>query len=110
MDILSPLICFIVFLFVASMLWSFSRQTVLISLVPLLLLTLFFDYWVIYSQVRVRYLLVGNPEYPFRLLDHVIIGSSIYDVITLFLVNILFVWNLSLLYRLVSKNRQSQMS
>ena len=107
MDLLSPLFCFVVFLFVASVLWRFSRETLVLSVFPLLLLTLFFDYWVIDSPIRVRWLLDGNPDYPFRAFDYLMIGSSIYDVITLFLVNVLLVWQISLIYRLISSNRHS---
>ena len=107
MDILSPLLCFVVFLFVAPMLWNFSRETLVVSLIPLFLLALFFDYWVIDSLIRVRYLLDGNPNYPFRAFDYLMIGSSIYDVLTLVLAHVLVVWQLSMIYRLVSQNRHS---
>jgi len=109
MDILSPVICFVVFLWIASMLWTFSRETLVVSLVPLLLLTLFFYYWVIDSQIRVRQMLHVNPEYPWRQLDHVMISSSIYDLVTLFLVNVLLIWQISMIYRLISSNRHSRL-
>lgn len=110
MDLLSPIFCFVVFLFVASMLWNFSRQALALSLVPLLLLTVFFDYWLVDSQIRVRQILDVNPDFPyFGRFDHIMIWSSIYDVITLCLVNVLLVWQLSLIYRLISSNRHSRL-
>lgn len=79
-------------------------------LVPLLLLTLSFDYWFIDSQIRVRLILGANRDFAyFGRFDHIMIWSSIYDVITLFLVNVLLVWQLSLIYRAVSSNRQSRL-
>src|SRR5688572_23190829 len=57
MDLLSPIFCFVVFLFVVSTLWSLSLRNLTISAFFIFFLALFFDYWFIESQLRLRQIL-----------------------------------------------------
>lgn len=109
-DLVGPIYSFVAFLLIVPLAHKLEITNLILSLFPLSLLTFFYDYWFVDSQIRVRQILEVNPNYDFKSLDFIMIWSSVYDVISLLLVNILLVWHLSLLYRLISANRQSRLS
>jgi len=109
-ELMSPLYCFAAFVFIAPLTFKIESVNLVFSLFLLSLLTFFYDYWFVDSQMRVRRILEVNPNYEFKMLDFAIIRGSIYDVITIILVNALLIWHLSLLYRLWSSNRQLPLS
>lgn len=109
-DVMGPFLSLVAFLIIVPLSRKLLTANLTLSLLPLSLLTLFYDYWFVDSQIRVRQILEVNPNYAFKSLDFIMIWSSVYDVITLFLVNILLLWNLSLIYRMISANRQTRLS
>lgn len=74
------------------------------SLFLVLVITTFYDYWFVDSQIRIREAAVVNPAYKFKMVDFVLLAGSIYDHLTLALSNSLVAWHLSLLFRLFRNN------
>ena len=100
---MSPLYSFIVFLICTPLAWKIDKPRLLVSLFPISLLAIFFDWWLIDSRLMIAdaYLHAGGegiiPHNP------LLLGGSHYDVATLFLVNILLVWQVTILWRLRSR-------
>src|SRR5690348_14020528 len=72
-DKLSPIYCFFAFLFIVPLLWKIEISTLIVSLFPLSLLTFFYDYWFVDSQIRIKRILEVNPDHEFNTLDFVMI-------------------------------------
>lgn len=99
-EMMSPSYSFIVFLVCSMLLWRITVSRLLFSGFFLLLLAIFFNWWLIDSQqIIADAILETNPS---ELPDYnpLLLGGSLYDVITFFLVNILLVWNVAAVVRL----------
>jgi hypothetical protein len=99
-SLMSPLYCIPTFALCLALAWRVSWRNVILSLMPLGLLTYFYDYWFIDSQLRIREAAVVAPEYEFKTFDFILLDGSVFDVVTFFLVAVLVVWHLRLLARL----------
>ena len=100
-ELMSPLICIAAFVVCLSLAWRVGLARFLFSLFALVLLTYFYDYWFVDSQLRIREAALVNPDYPFKTFDFVLLGGSGYDVLSFLIGNLLFVWQITIVYRLV---------
>jgi hypothetical protein len=103
-EIMSPIYSFIVFFICIFLVWKINLPTIFFSCLLTLLLTIFFDWWFIDTQQLIAYAAKVNPNYEFKTFDFILIGGSIYDVLTLFAVNFLFFWQASIFVRMLRKD------
>lgn len=99
-EMMSPLYSFVVFAICTPLAWRVNQLKSVSSLVVLFLLAWFFDSWMIDSRQRIAIAAIENPDYHFKMFDFALLEGSIYDLVTLILVNILLIWQISILYRL----------
>ena len=109
-EIMSPLYSFIVFFICIFLVWKVNFISIAFSLILTILLTIFFNWWFIDTQQLIAYAAQVNPDFEFKTYDFILIGGSIYDVLTLFTVNLLCLWQISILYRLSGKTLQNKMT
>ncbi len=107
-EVMSPLYSFIVFFTCIFLVWKITFPTILLSLVITFFLTLFFDWWFIDTQQIVAYVAKVNPNVEFKTFDFILIGGSIYDALTLFISNLILIWQISILYRIFRETRQNK--
>ena len=105
-EMMSPFYSFIVFLVCIFLVWKLNLITVTFSIILTLLLTLFFDWWFIETQVMIGYAAKVYSNYEFKTFDFILLDGSIYDAITLFIVNFLLFWQISILLRMLIKTLQ----
>jgi len=103
-EMMSPIYSFIVFFICIFLVWKINLTTIFFSSLLTLLLTIFFDWWFIDTQQRIAYAAEVNPNYNFKTFDFILINGSVFDVITLFAVNFLFFWQLSIFLRILVKD------
>ena len=101
-DLVSPLYSVVAFAICVPLAWKLDPARLIFSLFPLGLLAYFFDGWFVDSQYRIREALLVNPDYEFKTFDFILVPGSIFDVLTFLLVNVLIVWRINLLYRLLA--------
>ncbi|MEP6704310.1 MAG: hypothetical protein ABJB34_05845 [Acidobacteriota bacterium] len=104
-DLMSPVYRGAAFLLCVPLAWKLNPTTLTFSIFPLGLLTYFFDYWFIDSQFRIREAAIVNPDYKFATFDFVLVAGSLFDVLTFFLVNVLVVWQATVMYRLFRSHK-----
>jgi len=83
-----------------------NLTTILFSGILTLLLTIFFDSWFLETQQFVAAAAEVNSSYEFKTFDIILIGGSFYDAITLIVVNIVLIWQASILARILKKDSQ----
>ena len=105
-EMMSPMYSFIVFIICVPLAWKINSLRSLLSLFPLLLLTLFFDYWFIQTRQDMAYTAINNSNFEFKTFDFALIGGTIYDLLTLLLTNVLFIWQVTILVRFSRFNRR----
>lgn len=98
-DLVSPVYSVVAFAICVPLAWKLDSAKLICSLLPLALLTYFFDNWFVDSQYRIREAAVVAPDYEFKTWDFILLSGSIFDVLTFVLVNVLIVWQISLIYR-----------
>ncbi len=103
-ELVSPVYCGAVFLLCVPLAWKLNSATLTFSIFPLGLLTYFFDNWFIDSRFQIHLAATVNPEYKFA--TSVLVGGSLFDVLTFFLVNVLVVWQGTLMHRLFRSHRR----
>jgi hypothetical protein len=99
-ELISPLYSLAAFAICVPVAWKLNPARLTFSLFPLGLLTFFFDRWFVDTQYWIRDALLMNPDYEFKTFDFMLRAGSLVDVLTLLLVNVLVVWQITLLYRL----------
>lgn len=107
-EVMSPLYSFIVFFICIFLVWKITFPTIVFSLILTFFLTLFFDWWFIDTQKLIAYAAKVNPNFEFKTFDFILIGGSVYDVLTLFITNAVFLWQISILFRVFNKTRQNK--
>ena len=100
-DLISPLYCFVGFLLIIPPLIKIKIETFFLSAVPLVLLTYFFDNWFVDTQLLIQRAAEVNPNFTFKTWDHFLLGGSATDVFTFLLVNILVLWQASMIFRTI---------
>jgi hypothetical protein len=103
-EIMSPIYSFIVFCICTGCSWKISIPSLVCSIIPMFLLVLFFDRWFIDSRRMVVLAAEMNPNFQFKTFDFAVTNGSFYDFLTLCLVNILLVWQMSLFVRSIRRN------
>jgi hypothetical protein len=103
-DKVSPIYSFIVFAVSLIACWKISIPSVTCSLLPIALLTFFFDRWFLDSRHTISIAAKVNPDYQFKTFDFALLNGSIYDFVSLIVVNIAFLWLFSILIRLLNRN------
>lgn len=103
--LMSPLYSFAALLVCLLLYWKLEVPLLATAMLPLLLLTFFYDYWFVDSQLLIRRAADVNPDFEFKTFDYILVSGSFYDAVTLILVNILFIWHTSLLIRLMRTSR-----
>ncbi len=96
-DMMSPVYSLATFIICVPLAWKLRPGALAFSLFPLGLLTYFFDYWFIDSQLRRH--AFGLP-FEFDPTDYVLLGGNLIDVLTFALVNVLIVWQVGIMYRI----------
>ncbi len=109
-EIMSPIYSFVVFLICIFLVWKITFPTIAFSLTLTFFLTLFFDWWFVDTQQLIAYASEVNPDFEFKTFDFILIGGSIYDVLTLLIINTIFLWQISILFRIFSKTRQMKIA
>jgi hypothetical protein len=99
-ELVSPLYSLAAFGICIPLAWKLDPARLTFSLFPLGLLTFFFDRWFVDSQYWIRDAVLVNPDYEFKTFDFILRAGSLVDVLTLLLVNVLVVWQITLLHRL----------
>ena len=107
-EIMSPIYSFIVFFICIFLVWKINFATIIFSSFLSLILTIFFDWWFIDTQQLIAYAAEDNPGYEFKTFDFLLIGGSVYDAITLFVVNFVLFWQISILLRMLIKTLQKE--
>ena len=101
-DLVSPLYSVVAFAICVPLAWRLDPAKLIFSLLPLALLTYFFDNWFVDSQYRIREAAVVAPDHEFKTWDFILLSGSIFDVLTFLLVNVVIGWQIKLLYRLLA--------
>ena len=104
-DLVSPFYSIVAFAICVPFAWKLDAGTLIPSMCPLVLLTYFFDYWFIDSQILLSKLPTIAPGHELKTFDYVLISGSVFDVLTFLLVNALIVWQANLIYRLFRFSR-----
>lgn len=104
-ELMSPFYCGAVFLLCVPLAWKLNSATLTFSIFPLGLLTYFFDNWFIDSRFQIHEAAIVNPDYKFATFDFVLVAGSLFDVLTFFLVNVLVVWQVTVMYRLFRSHK-----
>ena len=99
-NLVSPLYSLTAFAICIPLAWKLDPTRLIFSLFLLGLLTFFFDRWFVDSQYWIRDAVLVNPDYEFKTFDLILRAGSLVDVLTLALVNVLVVWQITMLYRL----------
>jgi hypothetical protein len=99
-NLMSLFYCFTIFLLLAATHYKITTSRLLISLFPLMWLVYFFDRWFMDTRWPIHLAAEVNPEYPFKPLDFILLPGSVIGVVTLPLVNILFIWAITMNIRL----------
>ena len=102
-EIMAPIYSFPLFLFCTLLAVKIDSPWSTVALVLLLPLSIFFDWWLVDTRVRIANVAMQNPGFEFKqfhTVDFVLAGGSIPDLLTLILVNVLIVWHVSILFRL----------
>jgi hypothetical protein len=99
-ELVSPLYCFTIFLVLASAFWKQSTPRLILALLPLVWLVYFFDRWFVDTRWRITLASEINPDYPFKPLDFILLSGSVIDVVSLAIVNVLFIWTITMIVRL----------
>jgi len=107
-EMMSPIYSFVVFFICIFLIWKINLTTLIFSSFLTSLLTIFFDWWFIDTQQLIAYAAKVNPDFEFKTFDFILIGGSIYDVITLLVVNFLLFWQISILLRMLIKTSQKE--
>jgi hypothetical protein len=104
-EMMSPLYSFVVFLICIACALRLTIPSQTFSLMTLALLVFFFDRWFLDTRRVVKLAVEVNPGFEFKTFDFAVANGSIFDFLTLCLVNILFIWQISLLVRLIRSGR-----
>ena len=105
---MSPFYSFMVFLVCIFLVWKLNLITVTFSILLTLFLTLFFYWWIIDTQAALDNAAKVNSNYEFKTFDFILLDGSLYDVITLFIINFLLFWQISILLRMLIKTSQKE--
>jgi hypothetical protein len=100
-DRMSPIYSFVVFFICFIMAWKIHLPGMIFSAFLVSALTHFYDSWFITTQRAVSATLEMNPDYDFKTFDFFLVGGSFYDFLTLFIINVLFVWQATILFRMM---------
>lgn len=102
---MSPIYSFVLFFVCIFLIWKINLPTVIFSCLLTLYLTIFFDWWFVDTQKILAYAAAINSDYEFKTFDFILIGGSVYDALTLFVVNFLLFWQTSILVRMLRKRK-----
>jgi hypothetical protein len=100
-EIMSPIYSFVVFFICFIMMRKIYLPGMILSAFLVSALTYFYDSWLVETQYEVRKALAENPDYNFQTFDFFLIDGSFYDFLTLFIINVLFVWQTTVLFRMM---------
>lgn len=104
-EMMSPIYSFVVFIICVPLVWKIHRGRILLSIFALLPLVIFFDRWLIHTRRVMANATALYPEVVFKTFDFALLGGSIFDLLTLVISNFLFIWQISIFYRLWKWNR-----
>ncbi len=105
-DMMSPIYSFIVFFLCLILLWKIEIISMFSSTFLTSLLTIFFDTWFVDTQFLISRAFTVNPNYEFKTFDFLLINGSPYDVFTLLIVNLLVIWQVHILFRLIADRKK----
>ena len=98
---MSPIYSFLVFLICVVCAFRMTIPSLTGSVIIMARLVFFFDWWFLDTRRLVRLAAEVNPNFEFKTFDFAVVGGSVYDFLTLCVVNVLFIWQLTLFVRLV---------
>jgi hypothetical protein len=96
---MSPIYSFLGFLICSACLIRLRVPSLSIYFISSALLTFFFDWWLVDTRLVITRASDINPNYEFGTFDFALLNGTAYDFATLILINFLFVWQASILFR-----------
>ena len=107
-EMMSPIYSFLGFFIISLFLFRVGTVQIIFSFITSLFLSCFYFSWFITTQ-RSILIFSKSPEafdVKLNIIDYILIGSSFFDVLSFFLISILFIWQAIIIFRIISKERK----
>jgi hypothetical protein len=105
---MSPLYSFFGFLLCSLIVWKINFPQMIFSTFIISLLLNFYNSWFIETRRFVNLASENNLDFQYKTYDHILISGCLNDVFILLLVNILFIWQATILFRMILRYFQSK--